>query len=441
MTGSSIAIDANMWIAATVLVGAYILIFSEIIHRTHAAIIGAVAMIAIGTYVGFYSQEEAILAIDANTILLLAAMMMLVAMLRPTGAFEYTAVRIARLSAGSPRRLLIYLSLAVSLISMVLDNVTTIIVFAPLTVLISRILKLNPLPFLMSEAILSNIGGASTLVGDPPNIMIGSAAALSFTDFLVHLGPPMALIWVSTVLLLLLTFRRQLDPSAHDLNLEYFDLESAVTDRIALWRALVPLVLVIALFFVHHQLELFPAFAALIGLSLGLLLTQPHPETLFGEVNWSVLIFFAALFVIVGGVEASGLLDLLGNNLAEMANEPGKLLLTSLLLMWVAALLSAVIDNIPFTVTMIPIILGLGASGAETAPLWWALAIGVGLGGNSTHIGATANLIAVTEAEKSKIEGARISPLAWMRVGVPVTLSGLVLASVVYTLFFEFFLD
>ncbi len=439
MTDGGAVVDANMFIAASILFGTYILIFSEVIHRTSAAMLGAVIMVAVGMVFGFYSQQAALMAIDANTILLLAAMMMLVAMLRPTGAFEYTAIVIARLSARDPRRLLVYLSLAVSLISMVLDNVTTIIVFAPLTVLIARILQLNPLPFLMSEAILSNVGGASTLVGDPPNIMIGSAAGINFSAFLAHMGPPIAVVWVGTVALLLVTFRKELNPIHHELKTPHFDLQSAIKDHASLWRVLFALALVMALFFVHHHMAMFPAFAALIGLTLALLLLRPEPDALFGEVNWSVLMFFASLFVIVGGVEGSGLLDLLGTRLAGLANEPGKLLLAGLILMWVAAVLSAVIDNIPFTVTMIPIILGLEAQGAEIAPLWWALAIGVGLGGNSTHIGATANLIAVTEAENCGIKGARISPLTWLKVGVPVTLAGLVLASVIYTVFFGHF--
>ena len=439
MIESKAVLDSNMFIAASILAGTYILIFSEIIHRTTAALLGAVIMVAVGMVFGFYGQQAAMMAIDANTILLLAAMMMLVAMLRPTGAFEYTAVVIARFSAQDPRRLLVYLSLAVSLISMVLDNVTTIIVFAPLTVLIARILQLNPLPFLMSEAILSNVGGASTLVGDPPNIMIGSAAGINFSEFLVHMGPPIAVVWLGTVGLLLLTFRRQLNPHNHTLKAEHFDLKTAIKDHGAMWRVLLALALVMALFFVHHHMDMFPAFAALIGMTLALMLLRPEPDELFGEVNWSVLMFFASLFVIVGGVAASGLLDLLGGRLASVAHEPEKLLMAGLILMWVAAFLSAVIDNIPFTVTMIPIILGLQAQGADITPLWWALAIGVGLGGNSTHIGATANLIAVTEAENCGIKGARISPLAWMRVGIPVTLVGLVLASVVYTVFFDYF--
>jgi len=432
-------LNADMLIAATVLAASYVLIFSEIIHRTSAALVGAVAMIAVGMLSGFYSQEAAIMSIDANTILLLAAMMMLVAMLRPTGAFDYTAIVIARFSAGDPRLLLIYLSLAVSLISMVLDNVTTIIVFAPLTVLIARILNLNPLPFLMSEAILSNVGGASTLVGDPPNIMIGSAAGIDFTAFLTHMGPPIAAIWVATVLLLLVIFRKELAPGPDRLRAEHFDLQHALKDTRSLWLVLSALMLVVALFFVHHRLHIFPSYAAFLGLVLALVLLRPKPEDLFGEVNWSVLVFFAGLFVIVGGVESSGLLDLLGRHLTEMATDPGQLLLACIALMWVAAVLSAVVDNIPFTVTMIPIILGLETAGAQVTPLWWALAIGVGLGGNSTHIGATANLIAVAEAEHSGIKGARITPLAWMRVGIPTTLLGLVMATAIYALFFDFF--
>ena len=435
-----LAITGHMWTAAAVLIGAYALIFSEIIHRTHAAVIGAVTMVGVGMLGGFYTQEQAILSIDANTILLLAAMMMLVGMLRPTGAFDYTAVMIARATTNDPRRLLVLLSLAVSLISMVLDNVTTLIVFAPLSVLIARILQLNPMPFLMSESILSNIGGAATLVGDPPNLMIGSAASISFNSFLQHMGPPMAVVWLATVGMLLFFFRRDLSPRCMDTCKLRFDVDHAITDRLGMWRILAVLTLVVALFFTHHHLEMFPAFAALIGLALALILIQPQPDNLFREVNWSVLIFFCGLFVIVGGVEAAGLLHVFGRQFADMARDPEKLLLASLVLMWVSAALSAVVDNIPFTITMIPIILGLGASGVETAPLWWSLAIGVGLGGNSTHIGATANLIAVAEAEKCGIPGARISPLAWMRRGIPVTLAGLLLASAMQVLFHGFFL-
>jgi Na+/H+ antiporter NhaD/arsenite permease-like protein len=428
-----------MWVSAAVLVASYVLIFSERLHRTIAAIVGAVVMVAVGMAMGFYTQQAAILAIDGNTILLLAAMMMLVAMLRPTGAFDFAAVHITRWAKGNPKLLLIYLSLAVSLISMILDNVTTVIVFAPLTVLICRLLKLNPMPYLMAEAMLSNIGGAATLVGDPPNLMIGSAANISFNAFLVHMGLPVLVVWLASVSLMLVVFRRELAQSGADPRT--LVATHAIKDAPGLKRLLFSLSVVVVLFFIHHTLHVLPAYASFIGLSLALLLMRPDMEDLFGSVNWSVLFFFAALFMIVGGVESSGLLDLLGEQLASLATDPGKLLLTGLLLMWVAAILSAVVDNIPFTVTMIPIILGLETSGVNIAPLWWALALGVGLGGNGTHIGATANIIAVSESEKCGLPEAKISPLQWLRTGIPVMLLGLLTASLVYWLLFDLFLS
>lgn len=432
---------SQMAISVSILFASYVLIFTEKIHRTTAAIIGAICMIGVGMWMDFYSQEEAIQAIDANTIFLLSAMMMVVAMLRDTGAFEYTAIIITRLSKAQPKRLLIYLCLAVSLISMILDNVTTVIVFAPLTVLITRILQINPLPYLVGEAMLSNVGGISTLVGDPPNIMIGSAANIDFTSFLIHMGPPVAMIWIFTMSFLLFTFRKELNEKIPDIRKISLDTKHAIKDYQALIKVMFSLTVIILLFFIHHHLHLYPSFAAFVGLALALLLMQPKPDALFGEVNWSVLVFFAGLFIIVGGVEASGLLSMLGNELARVADDPAKLMMTGVLLMWVAALLSAFVDNIPFTVTMIPIILGLETSGIPVTPLWWALALGVGLGGNGTHIGATANIIVVSELEKSGIPNASITPVEWMKKGLPTTVIGLTISSILYVSFFEFFLS
>ncbi|NEX15454.1 MAG: citrate transporter [Halochromatium sp.] len=432
----------HMVLAAAILVGAYILIFSERIHRTIAALVGAVAMVIVGEMAGFYGQEAALAAVDANTMLLLLGMMLLVALLRPTGGFEYLAIRLAKLSAASPRRLLVYLTLAVSLLSMFLDNVTTVIIFAPLTVLITRMLDLNPAPYLMAEAMLSNIGGASTLVGDPPNIMIGSAAGLDFNAFLVHLLPVIVPVWLVTVALILVLFRNDLRykaggrAEAHALALE-LDESKAIKEPAVLRRVMLAMGIVIALFFIHHHLHLYPAFVAFIGLVIALALVRPDPEHLLKQAEWPVLLFFAALFVIVGGVEASGLLDLIGGGLAGLASDPSHLLLTALLLMWVAAVVSAVIDNIPFTVTMIPIVAGLQAKGLPVEPLWWALAIGVGLGGNGSHIGATANIICVAEAERSGVPGARITPVRWLRAGVPVAVASLIVASLVYAALYQ----
>ena len=432
-----VELTTDMFIALGIMFAAYVLIFSEVLHRTSAAIIGAVVMIGVGTYAGFYSQDLAIQSIDGNTILLLTAMMMVVAMVRPTGGFEYVAIVLAKLSHGDSRLLLIYLSLAVSLISMFLDNVTTVIIFAPITVLIARILEVNPLPFLMAEAMLSNIGGAATLVGDPPNIMIGSAAGIDFTRFIIHMGPPVAAVWACTVVLILFLFRRHLTRVSRHIDLNE---NNAIRDPAALMRAMFVLAMIIVLFFLHHHMGLYPAYVAFVGLCVALVLERPKPGALFGQVNWSVLAFFVGLFIIVGGLEKSGLLHWVGLQLVDLARDPERLLLTGLAVMWVSALLSAIVDNIPFTVTIIPIVLGLESMGINITPFWWALAIGVGLGGNGTHIGATANLIAIAESERCGIKGAAITPLAWMKVGIPTMFSSLLVASLIYALFFPFFM-
>lgn len=431
----------NMWISAGVLLAAYILIFTEKLHRTTAAILGAVTMTGIGMVFGFYTQEEAIAAVDGNTLLLLVAMMMLVTMLRPTGGLEYLGIKLAKMAGGDPRRLLIYLCLATSLFSMVLDNVTTVLIFAPLTVLITRILDINPAPFLIGEAMLSNIGGAATLVGDPPNIMIGSASGLDFMAFIVHMGPMVVPAWLVTIGLLLFLFRDQLTPSEAlgngDIDLNE---ERAIKDYPTLWRVTGAILLTVALFFVHHRLHLFPAYVAWIGVAVALLASAKDPENLLAGVEWSVLLFFAALFIIVGGVESSGLLDQIGLELAAFAAEPNQLLLSALMVMWAAAVLSAIVDNIPFTITMLPIIAGLESQGAHVTPLWWALAIGVGLGGNMTHIGATANIICVAESERARFPNSTITPMQWLRVGMPVLLSSLTVVSIIFVAFFEWFL-
>lgn len=428
----------DMAIALAVLVVAYGLIFTEVLHRAYAALLGAVVMVMFGGWAGFYSQEAALGAVDGNTMLLLMAMMLLVAMLRPTGAFEYLGIRLAKLAGGNPRLLLVYLCAAVSVLSMFLDNVTTVIIFAPLTVLVTRLLNLNPAPYLIAEAMMSNIGGAATLVGDPPNIMIGSAGGIDFVRFLAHMAPVILPVWLVTLLLLLFLFRRDLR-AADTAAMVDLDEHKAINDPRALKRIVSVLAGVVVLFFLHHTLHWYPAFVSLIGLALALAWLRPDPERLMTRVEWSVLLFFAALFVLVGGVEASGLLDLVGAQLAAYAREPGHLLATALLLMWVAALLSAVIDNIPFTVTMIPIVAALEQQGVNVTPLWWALALGVGLGGNGSHIGATANVICIAEAERAQLPEARITPMRWLRVGMPTMIASLGVASGLFGLFFPMF--
>lgn len=431
-------ITSPMILSAVVLIATYALIFSEVIHRMHGAVLGAVVMVVVGVYEGFYTQEEALMAIDANTIFLLSGMMLMVALLKDTGGFEYLAIRIAKRSASSPKGLLVLLTFTVSLVSMVLDNVTTVIIFAPLTVLICSMVSLNPMPYLMAEAMLSNVGGIATLVGDPPNIMIGSAAHIDFISFLTHMGPVVAVVWVATVSMIIIMFRHELATPAGYTGKVDLDEGKAISDPVNLRRASFGLAVIIALFFTHHHLHLYPSFVTFIGVAITLVLVRPDPDTLLKQVEWPVLVFFAGLFVIVGGVEQSGLLALIGKTLA-LSTGTDTLLVTCLLVLWGAGVLSSILDNIPFTIAMIPIILSLESNGVNAAPIWWALALGAGLGGNGTHIGATANVICVAESERCGTTEARITPGLWLQRGMPVMLMSLVVCSLIFVLFFGYF--
>ena len=433
----STAGDSAMWIAGSILVVAYVLIFTEIIHRTLAGVIGAVMMVMAGMIGGFYSQAEAVAAIDANTMFLLTGMMMLVVMLKPTGGFEFLAIHLAKLSRGSARRLLVYLATVVTIISLFLDNVTTVLVFAPLTVVIARLLGISPVPYLMAEALLSDTGGVATLVGDPPNVMIGSAAGIDFNQFLFHMGPIIFVAWGTTLLMMLAFFRVELSQKIE--GILDLDETKALKDPKKLLMVSFSIGVVILLFFIHHHFDLFPGYVAWIGVAVALALVRPDPEELLQGLDWSVLLFFAGLFIIVGGVEGSGLLDLLGHQLTSIAQNPDHLLMTALVIMWVSAILSAAVDNIPFTVTMIPIIAHLETQGVDVMPLWWALALGVGLGGNGTHIGSTANVVCVAEAERLGIPEYRITPLYWLRRGTPVMLATLVVSSLLFVVFFDYY--
>ena len=392
---------SNQIIAGAIFAVTFILIFSEKIHRTIIAMFGACVMVIFGTKYGFYSQEEALKSIDANTIFLLMGMMIVVAHLKRTGLFNYLAVKVAKISKGSPWMLLVLLGTTTTILSMVLDNVTTVILIAPVTILISQTMGISATPFLMTEALLSNIGGVGTLVGDPPNIIIGSAAPFTFNDFLFHTLPPAVVAWLVTLLVFKFIFRKELSQKPKNIEqIMAMDEYAAIRDAKGLKRCLLTLSMVVILFFVHHKFHLEPSFVAMLGASFVFLLIRPDPEEILHDVEWPVLLFFAALFVLVGGVEHSGVLEILGERVVGLARE--NMLLATVTLLWVAAIASAIIDNIPFTVTMVPIIKHVAAAGINPNPLWWSLALGVGFGGNGTPIGATANVIVVSMSEKTR---------------------------------------
>ncbi len=421
-------------IAGLLFLATFVGILLERVDRTIIAMAGGGAMVALGMALDFYHQEEALASVDFNTLGLLLGMMIMVALLAKTGFFQFLATLTAQKSGGSPWRLLLILGAITTVLSMVLDNVTTIVLIAPISILIAEILGISPIPFLISGALLSNTGGVATLVGDPPNILIGSAAGLSFNDFLVRLAPIVAVAWVGAVILIRYLFREELaqpprDPGA----LEHIDPTEAITDRASLTKILIVMGLVVLGFFLHTVLHLEPAFVALLGAAAAQLWVQPDVEEMLKEVEWSVLLFFAALFVLVGGVEASGLLHDLAGSVTALAE--ANLLLTGIVLIWGSAIMSAIVDNIPFTIVMIPIIHDLGALGLDITPLWWALALGAGFGGNGTPIGSTANIITIKLSERTRNP---ITTALWLRRGLPVMLLVCVIGTILYALTFPY---
>jgi len=387
-------------------------------------------MVGLGKLIGFYSEEAAIAAVDFNTLGLLLGMMILVALLEPTGFFEFLAVWAGRLSRGRPVRLLVLLGSVTTVLSMFLDNVTTVVLIAPVTILISEVLGISSTPLLMTEALLSNTGGVATLVGDPPNILIASAAGLSFNDFLTHALPIVVIVWLITVLLLGYLFRFELaaSPSSAEAVLRLSPAQT-LKDRTTVWRTLAMLGAAILVFFLEDVLDLYPAFIALSAAAAALVWVRPNVHQMLQRIEWSVLIFFAALFVMVGGLEAAGVLSYLAGLLAKAKGMPP--IWFGIALLWVVALLSAVVYNVPITMALIPVIKGLGGAGMTIAPLWWALAFGVGFGGNGTIIGATANIVVASLSERTRTP---ITSALWNKRGLPVMLVTCTVASVLYAL-------
>ena len=420
-------------VAIAIFVATFAFILTERVHRTIVAMVGALAMLVAGLLMGFYSQALALAAIDFNTLGLLLGMMILVRLLEQTGFFEYIAIVTGKRSGGRPWVLVIVLGAATPVLSMFLDNVTTVVLIVPVTILIAQVLGINPVPLLVSEAVLSNIGGVATLVGDPPNVLIGSAAGLTFDAFLLRMAPLALVAWFVALPILFLAFRRELREQPKNLTaLAQLDEKQALHDPANLRKVLAVLGGVILLFFAQGALKLEPSAIALGGAAIALIWVRPDVDETLRHVEWGVLLFFAALFVTVGGLQASGVLHQLTNAISGLAS--ANPLLASLALLWTAAILSAMVDNIPFTIAVIPVILELGSLGIPVSALWWALALGAGLGGNGTPIGATANVITIAQSERTRTP---ITTRIWMCSGLPVMLATCVVVSVLFVLLFE----
>lgn len=436
-----LVMNEAMMISAIILAMTFIGIFTETFHGFHRAkfaMMGAIMMIIAGQYYGFYDSHLAVLAIDWNVVFLLGCMMAIVSIMIPTGGFEAMANYMARVSKGRQFMLLVLLGTSVTGLSLLLDNVTTVVIFGPLIILIARAMKVTPIPFLLAAALLSNTGGVATLVGDPPNLMIGSAKGIDFNTFVRHMGGVTFAAWVTVLIVLRFLFRKEMaikpQGEFHEKR-EYKDKK--------LWnQSLIVLGVMIVLFTLHHSIGWEPWMVSALGLTL-LVFIARHVEMdhAMEEVEIPLLIFFISLFIVVGGVEHSGFLRYLGQFIIPFIQED--LLMASLVLLWVAAILSAAIDNIPFTAAMIPILLNMEAQGIHVTPLWWVLSAGVGMGGNGTHIGSTANVYIVTISErlakKENNPSLAITPWTWFRYGTPAMIATLIVCSLIFYFFFDFY--
>ena len=432
----------EMAVSGVILLVTFVGIFTEGIHGIHrvkSAMLGAGMMIVAGQICGFYDPRLAVEAVDWNIVFLLGCMMTIVAIMIPTGGFQIIAYRAADFSRGRLFLLLAALGTLVTVLSLLLDNVTTVVIFGPLIVLICQALDVSPVPFLLAAALLSDTGGVATLVGDPPNLMIGSAAGISFNAFLKHMGGIVLVAWVTILASMKLLFRRELSVTP---RVRRFAQGQTLTDVRTWYAALAVLAFMSVLFIFHDALEWEPWFVSALGLSILLFLGhRVNLDRSFERVEITLLVFFICLFIVVGGVIHSQFLHFLGQGILPFVGS--NLLESTLLLMWMAAILSALIDNIPFTAAMVPIILSMEQHGVNVTPLWWGLAIGVGMGGNGTHLGSTANVFIVTLSERIARDtgnpALRITPGMWFRKGTPAMLLTLTTSSALIWLFFDFF--
>lgn len=403
----------------------YGMIIAEKIHRTIIAMLGGVLMVVLG----IVNQEAALHHIDFNTLGLLIGMMIIVSITADTGLFKYIALISAKKAKGDPVRILISLVLITAIGSAFLDNVTTVLLMVPVTFSITRQLRVNPVPFLITQIFASNIGGTATLIGDPPNIMIGSAVKeLTFMAFINNLAPIAFIIMACILPIFVIMFRKQIQSTPElKMSIMQMDEKEVITDRSLLIKSVFVLGLTIVGFFLHQMLHLESATVALTGAFILLLLTGEHAmENAFTKVEWTTIFFFVGLFVLVSGLVETGVISKLAAQAIELTG--GNPIATSMLILWLSAIASAFLDNIPFVATMIPMIQEMGNMGVENLePLWWSLALGACLGGNGTLIGASANLIVAGLSAK---EGHPIKFVTFMKFGFPLMLFSVVLASI-----------
>ena len=400
-------------------------IISEKVHRSVAAMAGAVILLLFHVL----SIEEATSYVDINTIGVLVGMMLFVAVVKNTGLFEYVAIKAAKLTKGRPMAIMVVFAVITALLSAFLDNVTTVLLIGPMTIAITQMLEVNPIPYLLSQIMASNIGGTATLIGDPPNIMIGSAAGLSFVDFVINTGSVIVIIMAVTVVIYYFMYRSRISVVKENMQkVMELDEDRSIKDKPLLIKSVIMTIVVVIGFVFHSQLQVESATVAMFAAGFMLIFGKQDAEEIILGVEWSTILFFIGLFVVVGGLQKSGVISsmaevmvgFIGNNEA----------LGIIVILWVSAIISSFLDNIPFVATLIPLILTMESSGVDVAPLWWALSLGACLGGNGTLIGASANVVLAGVSSKN---GYPITFMQYTKIGFPLMLIS-ILISMVYLL-------
>lgn len=412
----------NSQIISILIFAAVILcIFTEKIDRTVAALSGAVLMIL--THV--LTLEQSISYIDFNTIGVLLGMMILVSIVKYSGLFEYIAIYAAKKSKGNPWKIMIYFILITAILSALLDNVTTVLLIGPMTIVICQILNINPIPFLITQIIASNIGGTATLIGDPPNIMIGSAANLSFSDFIINVSPSVLVIIAFVIAYFKVIYKKDIPNVDNEACITSMDEKKSIQDKPLLYKSICVLFLILLGFIFHNKLHIESSIIALCGACIMLIIGNQDINEVINGVEWSTILFFVGLFIVVGGLSQSGVISNLAKLLINITK--GHTIYTMCIILWISAIISSFLDNIPFVATLIPLILTMESQGVNVMPLWWAASLGACLGGNGTLIGASANIVLANIGEK---HGYDISFKNYFKIGFPVMLLTIIISTI-----------
>lgn len=408
--------------SSVIFIAMMILIMTDKMHRTTASILAALLLI----WGGVFTYKEAIHYIDFDTIGVLIGMMIFVATIKKSGMFEYVAIKAAKKANGDPFKIMILFTLMTAVLSAFLDNVTTVLLVAPMTIAISRMLEINPVPLLIMQAISSNVGGTATLIGDPPNIMIGNEANLSFIDFIQNTGIAVILILLAQILIMKILYKNDMKENAKNRSaVMNLDETKSIIDKKLMYKGISIMACIVIGFLFHDKIGVSSAAIALMGGAVILAIGKQNVEEIVGDVEWTVILFFASLFIVVGGLEKTGIIENLANLITQSFKHSEIILM--IMLLWTSAIISAFLDNIPFVATLIPIIISMKSHGINVEPLWWAISLGACLGGNGTLIGASANVVIAGVGER---HGYKITFRDFTKVGFPFMILSIMISTI-----------